>query len=104
MDETWSLSVHSVFPVFCQLCDDTLWIRGRKTDRGRKNERRGRGGIRFVQHLGGALPGKQERESRRSQVPHVASDGGASDGSVYRRGRGGDRVSGVLDQGEVWWG
>lgn len=95
MDEMWSLNVHSVFPVFCQLCGDTLWIRGWKTDRGRKNERRGRGGIRFVQRLGGALPGKQEREGGRSQVPHVAS----GDGSVYRWGRGGDGVSGVLDQG-----
>lgn len=99
MDETWWLSVHSVFPVFCQLCDDTLSIRGRKTDRGRQNEQRGRGGIRFVQRLGGALPGKQEREGRRSEVPHVASDGGVGDGSVYRWGRGSDRVSGVLDQG-----
>lgn len=99
MAETGSLSVHSVFPVFCQLCDDVLWIRGRKTDRGGRTGGGGRGGIWFVQPLGGAQPGKQERQGRRSQVPHVPPAGGAGDGSVYRWGRGGDGVSGVLDQG-----
>lgn len=53
----------------------------------------------FVQPLGGALLGKQGREGRRSQVPHLPPDGGAGDGLVYRWGKGSDGVSGVLHQG-----